>query len=372
MIRNKCIFCDSSKLSTFFEKDYTIPVASYTIDVYDEKYIQIPFNIQCCNDCKTFQTKYLGNLNDIYKNNHCDACGTIRTEMHDRFAELIINNIPNFESLAEIGAGNGVLSLSILNIKNNINYNIIDPYYFGIKENRNIINDYVENVDLNTINTNIIVMSHVFEHFYDPLTIIKKIAKSQNIEYVCLCFPDLETYIKNNTYNVLTPEHTYYIENNFLKQIFLKYGFETIIEEKFKEHSIFLIFKKTSILNNDIIPKNKYSLNDIKNYYDIIFKKINKLNNILSLTNNNIDAYIFPCSIHTLYLFAFGLKTNYFKSILDNSKHKLNKYLYGYNIICKSFDNFIKNDKKSLVILNGGCFNKELNLNISSNIIYIN
>jgi hypothetical protein len=200
--------------------------------------------------------------------------------MHDKFAELIINNIPNLDSLVEIGAGNGILSLSMFNIKNDINYNIIDPYYFGIKENRNIISDYIENI--------------------------------KNIEYVCLCFPDLEIYIKNNTYNVLTPEHTYYIENNFLKQIFLKNGFETIIEEKFKEHSIFLIFKRTSVLNNDIIPKNENSIIDIKNYYDSIFKKINKLNNILSITNNNIDAYIFPCSIHTLYLFAFGLNTTYF------------------------------------------------------------
>jgi hypothetical protein len=370
MFRTKCIFCNSDKLSIFFDNDYIIPVASYTVDTYNETYIKIPFNIQCCDNCKTFQTKYLGDLNEIYKNNHCDGCGTIRTEMHDRFAELIINNISNLNNLVEIGAGNGILSLSILNIKSDITYNIIDPYYFGIKENRNIINDYIENINLDSINTNVIVMSHVFEHFYEPLNIIKKIEESKNIEYVCLCFPDLETYIKNNTYNVLTPEHTYYIENNYLKEIFLKYGFETIIEEKFKEHSIFLIFKRTSIFNNDIIPENKNSIIDIKNYYDSIFKKINKLNNILSLTNN-IDAYIFPCSIHTLYLFAFGLNTTYFKSILDNSKYKLNKYLYGYNVICESFTDFIKNDRKSLVILNGGCFNKEINLNTSSNIIYI-
>lgn len=291
--------------------------------------------------------------------------------MHDRFAELIINNIPNLINLVEIGAGNGILSLSLFNIKNDINYTIIDPSYFGIKENRNIINDYIENVDLNSINANIIVMSHVFEHFYEPLEIIKKIEKANNIDYVCLCFPDLETYIKNNTYNVLTPEHTYYIENNFLKQIFLKYGFETIIEEKFKEHSIFLIFKRNSVYNNDIIIKNENSFNDIKNYYDCIFKKIKKFNNLLSLTNNNIDTYIFPCSIHTLYLFAFGLNTKYFKSILDNSKNKINKYLYGYDVICNSFNEIIKKDRKSIIILNGGCFNKEIELNLSSNIIFL-
>jgi len=35
-----------------------------------------------------------------------------------------------------------------------------------------------------------------------------------------------------------------------------------------------------------------------------------------------MNTYIFPCSIHTLYLFAFGLNTKIIKSILDNSKKK--------------------------------------------------
>ena len=47
---------------------------------------------------------------------------------------------------------------------------IIDHYYFGVKENRNIINDYIEQINLTNINTNTIIMSHV----YEPLTIIKK------------------------------------------------------------------------------------------------------------------------------------------------------------------------------------------------------
>jgi len=82
-------------------------------------------------------------------------------------------------------------------------------------------------------------------------------------------------------------------------------------------------------------------------------------------------VHIFPCSIHTLYLFAFGLNSKYFKSILDNSKNKINKYLYGYDIKCQSFNDFIKNDNNSIVILNGGCFNKEIDLNLSSNIIFL-
>ena len=92
---------------------------------------------------------------------------------------------------------------------------------------------------------------------------------------------------------------------------------------------------------------------------------------MISLVNDKIDIHIFPSSIHTIYLFTFGLKTNNIKSLLDNSKNKINKYLYSYDIICESFNDFVENNKKSIVILNGGCFNKEIDLNKASNIIYL-
>lgn len=369
-LRNKCIFCNSLNLNIYFDKNYEIPIASYNIEE-NKDIIKIPFNVLYCNECFTFQTKYLGDLNEIYKNNHADNCGTIRTEMNDKFSELINKTIPNISNILEIGAGSGILSLSIYNILPNIEYNIIDPFYFGIIENRKIIYDYLENVDLELINTNIVVMSHVFEHFYEPLKIIEKLYNSKNIEYICLNFPDLETYITNKTFNILHPEHTYYIENDFLKQFFYKYGFETILEEKFKEHSIFLIFKRIYVFNNNIIIFNNNSLSDINNYYKNINDTVNKYNNYLSLIDNNINKYIFPCSIHTMYLFIFGLNPNYFKAILDNSKNKINKYLYGYDLLCHSYNNIIDNNENSLIILNGGCFNKEMNLNKSSNILYL-
>lgn len=371
-LREKCIFCNSINLNTHFNTDYEIPIASYNVKE-NKDIINIPFNILCCKKCLTFQTKYLGDLNEIYKNNHADCYGTIRSTMNDNFANKIKDTVPNITNILEIGAGSGILSLSIFNILPDIDYHIIDPFYFGPIENRKITYKYLEKIDLKVININTIVMSHVFEHFYEPLKIIEQLYNSPNIEYICLNFPDLETYVKNKTYHVLNPEHTYYVENNFLKQIFLKYGFETILEEKFKEHSIFLIFKRTSmIINNEIVIKNVNSVNDINNYYNNINNTVSKLNNTLSVINTNEkNIFIWPCSMHSMYLFTFGLNSKYFKGILDNSKNKLNKYLYGYNLFCESFDNIVNNDNKSIIVLNGGCFNKELNLNKSSNIIYL-
>ena len=64
--------------------------------------------------------------------------------------------------------------------------------------------------------------------------------------------------------------------------------------------------------------------------------------------NNNINRfyYIWPCSIHTTTLFLFGLDYTKFKGILDNSPNKINKYIDGYNLLCGSFNELIKEENK--------------------------
>jgi len=83
--------------------------------------------------------------------------------------------------------------------------------------------------------------------------------------------------------------------------------------------------------------------------------------------NNNINReyYIWPCSVHTTTLFLFGLDYTKFKGILDNSPNKINKYIDGYNLLCGSFNELIKEENKNITIIISGAnaYIKELNLN---------
>ena len=58
--RKSCIFCKGNVINYFSDKKYTIPVGSYCIDDLSYNPIFIPFNVLKCVECKTFQTKYLG------------------------------------------------------------------------------------------------------------------------------------------------------------------------------------------------------------------------------------------------------------------------------------------------------------------------
>ena len=73
--RKKCIFCTSDKLCDYFTTNLKIPVGSYNVEDIDTDYKYIPFNVVSCEECLTFQTKYLGDLNEIYQRSEHSKIG---------------------------------------------------------------------------------------------------------------------------------------------------------------------------------------------------------------------------------------------------------------------------------------------------------
>lgn len=354
--RSVCIFCKGLSLETHFKENYSIPISSYNVEE-QQSYIYIPFNILKCNRCLTYQTKYLGDLHIIYAINHADACGSIRSEMMKEFSSMISSN-NNVKNILEIGAGNGILS-DILVEENKYNYTIVDPSYFGNTHKKRIIKDFIENVNIDSYNIDTVVISHVFEHFYEPLNILEKI-RNTNIQHFYLNFPDLESYVQDGTYHVLNPEHTFYVENKFLIDIIHNYGFKLVKRIDFKRHSVFLEFIRDNNLTKKEI-KNINAEKDIHNFYNNIFKILDKTNNSLNIeVFNDKKVYVWPCSMHSMYLITLGLDINKIHGFVDNSSHKINKYLYGYNKLCYSFVE--KDNDENILLINGGCFNKELEL----------
>jgi hypothetical protein len=254
-------------------------------------------------------------------------------------------------------------------------YNIIEPSYTGDKNGINIIETFFENVDVTNINANTLIMSDVFEHFYNPNDIIDKIQKSHNIKYIFFSHPDFDYSIKNNFLTNLNCEHTFLIEHQFLFAFFEKYGFKLNRRFDFENFSLFLEFERTNIIQKiekPIMNNNLYS--NTKIYFD---KIINIVNNINYITNNdsNKKYYIWPASVHSVTLFTCGLDYKKLSGILDNSPNKIGKYLYGYNLLCSSFDDLIKNGNNDIVIFISGAGNyiKELELNnTKTQLIFIN
>ena len=362
-IRKKCIFCNNNDLELLF--DHSKYKSSLSLGLYtnkNEKSYFMPYNVQICKKCKSFQNKYIGNLSIIYDVNHIDDYGSTKNKKHTLFCNFISEN-SNINGIVEVGSCNGILANQILS-KMKTEYNIIEPSFTGDKTNLNIIPDYFENVELNSINSNTIVMSDVFEHFYNPIEILTKIQHSDNIKYIYLNHPDFDYSVKNNILINLNCEHTFLIEHQFLFTLFEKFGFKLNRRHNFENFSLFLEFER--ICNQQIIEKplinyNLYS--DVKIYFNSITNIVNNINEFMN-NEPNKKIFIWPTSIHSSPLFICGLDFNKLEGVLDNSPNKIGKYIYGYNLLCSSFNDILNSDDKNICIIISGAGNyiKELNI----------
>jgi hypothetical protein len=347
-IRNKCIICKSNNLTTYFNNDFETPCSFSLFDSIQTS-ITIPYNILSCLKCETIQTKYLGNLNVIYNNNHVDSFGQTKNDMNIIFSDFVTKDDINNTGIIEIGSCNDNLAKLLLK-KKQIPYIIVEADYKGEpNDDIQIINSFIENVDFTILNGNSLILSHIFEHLYEPIQFLDSIRKSNKISYIYINHPDFEYYCKHNVYNILNIEHIYYFEKQMLINLLKSYGFVLDNEYNYKNHSIFLKFVKSDIhYNLEIINKN--SIKDTHEYFNNIHTKINILNNIIS--DKNKKFYIWPASAHTVTLFVNGLNYNNLSGILDNSPNKIGKILYKYNLTCFSLDDMLHTD--NYIILGGG------------------
>jgi hypothetical protein len=358
LIRINCIICNHHLDDPFFPKDLSVPISCSCKTTKDETDIFIPYNILTCSECKTSQIKYIGDLSLIYASNHADSTGSIMKNLHKKVCDIMRKYITTITNITEIGAAKGVLSSLILQEYPCIEkYYIIEPYFIGTKfEKQFIINDYFENVNEESYkDSNTIIISHVFEHFYNPVDILNRIEKNANIENFLLVWPDLEYYKDNHIYHVLNTEHTFYVDNNFIKMLFNNHSFELLEQVKYENHSVIYFFKRHILVPLKLVNEN-YLINSYFN--KLLDKKHDILNFIIKNKQINKKVCIFPASVHTQFLIML-LEITSFDYVLDNSPAKIGKFLYGSNLECKSFKEFCSG-KDIAIVLNGGCFNKEV------------
>ena len=370
--REKCIFCGNNTFDICIEKDYKTSLSLGMYKEIKESYF-MPYNILLCNNCNTAQNKYIGNLGIIYDNNHVDNFGDIKNKKHFSLSEFISMN-SSISNIIEVGACHNYLASLIFSKNNKINYTIIEPSFTGDKTNLNIINDYFENVELNKINADTIIMSDVFEHFYNPIDVITKIQNS-SIKHIYLSHPDFDYSIKNHFFTNLNCEHTFLIEHEFLFKLFEKYNFKLNRIFNFENYSLFIEFiriDKNIITDNELINFN--TRENVNLYIKHIIEINNKINKYMT-SNQNKKFYIWPTSVHSTTLFTFGLDYKRLSGVLDNSPNKIGKYIYGYNLLCSSLNDLLKSREENICVFISGAGNyiKELDLtNTNIEIIYIN
>ena len=221
------------------------------------------------------------------------------------------------------------------------------------------------------VNYDLIIMSHVLEHFYNPLNVLKKCFRNQKQnQYLLLEVPLFEN-INDYPNGAFHLEHlNYFNEKNFILMI-KKAGYKTVYVSKTTESTAFpfltVIAKKISKnyklnLKNEWFPhlKNYKNLKvkEIKENKKKEFNYINQLQNAKNYLKRNkllwnaIDQkiskfekkkpiYIYGAGFHGSQLLNYTKIENKFDIIgfLDSSTAKHNQYIGNYQI-------YSPNDKK--------------------------
>lgn len=310
--RTECVICSGELHFTFERKKYPITVnppdisESHELDKYCDQLFYT------CMKCSCVQ---LGNLIDpslLYKDNHNNTYNTPTwKEHHEQFSRFILKS--GVESILELG-GNGIL----FKVMNNphIRYSCLDMYdpidkIDGIQYYQGNCEEY-EYPKGSTI-----VMSHVFEHLYNPRKFIKKI-ESCGIESVYISIPNMKQMIELNNPTIMNNEHTYYVDRVNLEWLFSQYNYELYDEYEFKRHSLFFCFRRNIHVHKQSVQNRSEIANTLSaQLQNIQFESIDMKPN----------SFIVPAGM-------FGQLLYYYKQpdiigFIDNDTSKQNHRVYG-------------------------------------------
>jgi hypothetical protein len=235
---------------------------------------------------------------------------------YELFKNFIISNTDE-NNLFEVGGSYGRLAKLIINERKHVNYKILElnddyPYF----ENCEYIIGNCESYNFKDVKN--LIMSHVFEHLYNPRDFLKRINKS--VENVFISIPDMDALMKIQDINNLNVFHTFYINTNYITRLFNEYDYNLVNIQFYENNSIFYYFKK----KHDI-PK------QIKKFYDNIKNKIKEI-------NFSEEFFICPSSHYGKFVY-YNLHKNIrdtkLLGFIDNDPDKNNKRLCGTN--CKIF-----------------------------------
>ncbi len=327
--RNKCVICAKTEFVDIYKTEQ-YPLL-FTPLAQDNEHEFMDLYFIGCLHCGCVQLKELADPKKLYE----DAYNVVFNyptliKHYDLFSDFIKNNIILDNEIFEIGGSNGALA-RVIKSKIETKYTILDL----CDRNPNIedvefIQGNCEEIDCPDNTT--IVMSHVFEHLYEPDKMVETFAK-KNIRQVFISNPDMIELMRQNDLSVINFEHTYFCDTVYLDHLFNKHGYFRKDTYSFEGHSIFYNYVHLSsqmtniVIESTKITKNVYLLDEVKTYLT------NRENVITELKFEN-DVFICPAGNYGQMIYHFLNPDNKKRILgfLDGDTFKIDKKVYGTNI----------------------------------------
>ena len=264
------------------------------------------------------------------------------------------------DSIIEIGSNDGTF-LKYIKQLSNVNVLGVDPSNFlcNLANQKNIktYNNFFDHKNSKIIknkygNFDLLYAANVFNHIDDPDNFLKGcsfVLKDYGI--IVLEVPDLDSLFKSCGFDTIYHEHRQYFSINSLKRVLAKNNYRLLSYEKidYMSGSLRIFAQKINfcmkLKPESIIQKKrriKRFLNFKKKIY-VIKKEILKFIDKNKRKGKTIIGIAAATKGNTLLNFC-GINYNDLTCIIENSKHKINKYAPGSGIPIKDEKIFKKYD----------------------------
>jgi SAM-dependent methyltransferase len=340
------------------------PVFIGCTDEPPEKDLFADMSFLICKDSGIIQLGKLVPLNVLYSKYHSEALGSVWLAHHKEFVNFLTEFSP--KAVLEIGGSNCFVAEEYLRKRRNARWTNVEPNPVYPKNSQiRVIPKFFNAAFKWAGKVDAVIHSHVLEHAYNPDEFLRNVRRFLDEgKLQIFSVPNLEKWLELGYTNCLNFEHSVFLTEYFVDYFLARNGFEVLKKHYFGNHSIFYATMKT---------KEKFSAQFTSKYseYKKRFLAYTKKNQaIVAAINSKIlkskgPIYLFGAHIFSQSMINLGLRVDKIKSILDNSKIKHGKRLYGTNLLVQPPES-IRKEKKPIIILRVGAYQDEIRRQLRS------
>jgi 2-polyprenyl-3-methyl-5-hydroxy-6-metoxy-1,4-benzoquinol methylase len=336
-----CILCNGDLRDFFCRKQYPITCSP---PENNQPFIQDIFadqNFSVCNRCSCVQLKNLIHPSLLYSTAHNNTFNTPTwLEHHKMFCNFIFNKVQH-TSITELGGSGKLFELMK---RPDIEYTCLDISTPNTRvDGVYYIVGNCETHNYSGIET--VVMSHVFEHLFNPQTFLETVSQ-KGVKHVYISIPNMKALVDSNNIHIIHNEHTFYIDKPSAIWLFNQYGYSLVDIFEYKTHSLFMYFSITETPFIKLPSLHNQEIED--SLYNIFLNEKSRLAHIIIKPN----SFIVPGGLYGQFI-AYYCKPVNILGFLDNDTTKQGHRVYGTPYFTYGFDELAKYSSVTLYLWNG-------------------
>ncbi len=325
--RDFCVLCKSNSNLVPIK---TLKIAHHLIDNDGEYDLTYGY----CNTCHSVQLITLLDPTILYDGNKyvLPCSNTYNWIQHNiSFIQFVVSSLNTKESIIEVGSSSFMLGKHLIEYYKD--YTIFDISLKSCEKRENVkyIEGNCENYEFNKGSN--IMMSHVFEHLYEPKKFIENCFKN-SVENIIISIPNMND---ENIFHI-TNLHTFLYNDNDIEYIFSLYNYKCMKKHFFytNDESFPCIFFHFQLNRENEMVVPFRTINKNRSYFIT-----NILNNITDVPEN---TFITTAGMFSNVLFDLIIEKKNIIGIIDQNENLHGKiyantglHIYPYELL-HSFD----------------------------------